>query len=441
MAKRRVLYVVHNHPQVRPGGAEAYALELYRAMRDARDIEPIFLAKGGPPLAPVGQAHQGTLIGPANNDPNQYFCFTDGFDYDWLLGTLTDKSFYRRHLGAFLRTVRPDVVHVQHTLHLGYDLIRQVRNSLPDAAIVYTLHEFLPICHRQGQMIRTFNTAELCTHASPRRCHECFPEISPQDFFLRQRFIQSHLSLVDLFIAPSQQLLERYVAWGLPRERMMLEEYGRLPVQRLERSDEERPRNRIGFFGQITPFKGVHILLRAMQLLQEHAVESLDAGVAPHLILYGANLDQQTGTFQNQVRELLTATESTVTFGGPYRHDELPAIMADIDWVVVPSIWWENSPLVIQEAFAYGRPVICSDIGGMAEKVGHGENGLHFRVHDPADLAHAIQLAVSTPGLWERLRAGIKEVHSMDRHIRVLTDVYAALLARDPRERASHREQ
>ena len=58
--------------------------------------------------------------------------------------------------------------------------------------------------------------------------------------------------------------------------------------------------------------------------------------------------------------------------------------MAEIDWVVVPSIWWENSPLVIQEAFLHGRPVICSDIGGMAEKVRHGVDGLHFRVGDDA---------------------------------------------------------
>jgi len=57
--------------------------------------------------------------------------------------------------------------------------------------------------------------------------------------------------------------------------------------------------------------------------------------------------------------------------------------MAAVDWVVVPSIWWENSPLVIQEAFAHGRPVICSDIGGMAEKVAHEKNGLHFRANDP----------------------------------------------------------
>src|SRR5439155_20392507 len=45
-----------------------------------------------------------------------------------------------------------------------------------------------------------------------------------------------------------------------------------------------------------------------------------------------------------------------------YAHDELPRLMDNIDWVIVPSIWWENSPLVIQEAFAYGKPILCSDI-------------------------------------------------------------------------------
>ena len=71
--------------------------------------------------------------------------------------------------------------------------------------------------------------------------------------------------------------------------------------------------------------------------------------------------------------------------------------MASVDWVVVPSIWWENSPLVIQEAFLHGRPVICSDIGGMAEKVDDGVNGLHFRTGDPRSLAQAIRRATSSP--------------------------------------------
>jgi len=98
--------------------------------------------------------------------------------------------------------------------------------------------------------------------------------------------------------------------------------------------------------------------------------------------------------------------------------------------VVVPSIWWENSPLVIQEAFGHGRPVICSDIGGMAEKVSHDVNGLHFRAGDPARLADTMRQAATTPGLWERLRQGIPPVYSMEQHVATLTAMYHELCTR-----------
>ena len=96
-----------------------------------------------------------------------------------------------------------------------------------------------------------------------------------------------------------------------------------------------------------------------------------------------------------------------MTFAGPYDRAELGKLMAEIDWVVVPSIWWETGPLVVMEAFQHGRPVICSDIGGMSEKVTDGVNGLHFRRRDAAHLAETMLHAAETPGLWDELRAGI----------------------------------
>ena len=60
--------------------------------------------------------------------------------------------------------------------------------------------------------------------------------------------------------------------------------------------------------------------------------------------------------------------------------------MRSIDWTIIPSIWWENSPIVIQESFFHGRPMICSNIGGMAEKITDGVDGLHFRVGSSEDL-------------------------------------------------------
>ena len=77
--------------------------------------------------------------------------------------------------------------------------------------------------------------------------------------------------------------------------------------------------------------------------------------------------------------------------------------MQSIDWVVMGSVWWENSPVVIQEAFKFGRPVICPDIGGMAEKVPDGVGGLHYRARDPLALSSLIQSLLAKPDIFDSL--------------------------------------
>ena len=419
--KRKVLYVVHNHPAVRPGGAEAFALEVYRAMRSSPDIEPVLVARTGPSGDVTPPRHAGAPFSTVGDDPNEYFVFTETTVCDFFFDTYRDKRLYTTYFADFLRTYQPDVVHFQHTHFIGYDVIPLTRRLLPDTPIVYTLHEYLPMCHRDGQLVRT-GTEALCLGPSPRKCNECFPDWSPQNFFLRDRLIKAHLSHVDLFLCPSNFLLERYVDWGIPREKLAFEDYGRVPQTRYEAKIESRPRNRLGFFGQVSPYKGVDVLLQAMQILAERAPDV-------HLFLHGANLDVLPPDDLEYLQGALDARGPNVTFAGPYQPDAVARLMSQIDWVVVPSRWWENSPLVIQEAFMHGRPVICSGIGGMAEKVEHNVNGLHFPVSHPDLLAETIHAAVNTPGLWERLRDGIPQIYPMDEHIAKLTSIYDELVA------------
>jgi glycosyltransferase involved in cell wall biosynthesis len=443
----KVLYIAHNHPSVRPGGAEQHALELHRAMAATPGVESVLITKGGPPVGQVGRVHEGTFVAPVGSRSDEYFLHTDGYHFDYLNGATTDKRFYTKHFRAFLSAVKPDVVHIQHTLFLGYDLIREVRNTLPQSPIVYTLHEYLPICARDGQMIRTA-TNELCDHASPSRCHECFPHITAQTFFLRQRFIQAQLGLVDLFLAPSRFLMQKYIDWGIPANRIQFQDYGRAdslpPVERTK-----MPRSRLGFFGQFSPYKGVQFLLEAMRVLEIERANALsgadlsttrtprngnqrnteNATERVTLKLHGANLDLQEGEFKRTFARLLEETRDSVTLVGKYSQERLPELMRDIDWVVVPSIWWENSPLVIQEAFMNGRPVICSDVGGMAEKVTDGVNGVHFRVGDPVSLAAAIRRAVESPAIWDQMRRGIPPIYRLDDQVSELCDLYRQLLA------------
>jgi glycosyltransferase involved in cell wall biosynthesis len=418
----RVLYVSHNHPTLHPGGAEAYALELYEAMRERPGVEPILLARIGSNVAHQRSGHPGTPFSTvAGSDPNQYFVFTETDHFDFFTLTSRDKSLYSRHLADFLLAHRPDVVHLQHTHFIGLDLLGLIRRVLPEAAVVYTLHEFLPICHRDGQMVRTFNS-ELCDEASPRRCHECFPQISEQSFFLRERFVRAQFENVDRFVAPSAQLMDKYLRWGIPPERIEVEEYGRRPpaVRASDPRQAKSPAN-IGFFGQLSYFKGAKVMLEAMSLL--------DPDVDAHLWLHGANLELQSQEFRDEFAAMHDAIKGRVTFRGPYAHAQLPSLMSDLHWVLVPSVWWENSPLVIQEAFFHRRPIICSDVGGMAEKVRDGVDGIHFRVGDAHSLARTIEAAVGNPRLWRQLRDNIAEPHAMDVHADRLLANYEELIA------------
>src|SRR5919201_1260139 len=136
--RRKVLFVLHNHPEIRPGGTEGYALELYETMRAAGEFLPILVARTGPPLSTANQHHEGTPFASVNEDPNQYFLYTDLTYYDWLNGRSPNKAILTKHFRDFLLAQEPDIVHLQHTLFIGWDAITVVRNTLPEVPIVYT---------------------------------------------------------------------------------------------------------------------------------------------------------------------------------------------------------------------------------------------------------------------------------------------------------------
>jgi glycosyltransferase involved in cell wall biosynthesis len=425
LSKQRLLYVSSNHAVVRPGGLESYTRDLYDAFRGSEEFEPIFLARAGQPFTEPTCYHGWSPFAMVGDDPNQYLFYTDTFlelrYYDVLFGRWPHKQVLTRYYHDFLLAQKPDIVHFHHTIFFGYDVLRVTKNALPDVPLVYTLHEYVPICHRDGQMVRT-GTNDLCREESPRRCHECFPAVSAQQFYMRKRFIQSHMSLVDRFIAPSEYVRDRFADWGIPAEKIQVEPQGMVPVtDRRPEAPQARPRNRFAYFGQLNPYKGAEVLLEAMELLGD----DFDG----HLWIFGANLEIQPKEFREDVESRVKGGK--ITFAGAYEHSDLGKLMAEIDWVIVPSIWWETGPMVVVEAFEYGRPVICSDVGGMSEKVTDGVNGLHFRRRDPEHLAEMILRAAETPGLWEKLQAGIPPdpPRTMDDHVRVLSSLYTQLLA------------
>ena len=413
----RILHVSHGHPAFIAGGAEIASFELFQHMVQL-EYDAFYMARIGP------QTHLRRLGTPFQSVPGEtkreVLFYSDHLDLFFL--SQKEQTAITLYFREFLESLRPDVVHFTHTLHLGIEMVRQVRNVLPRAAIVYTLHEFVPICAADGQMVRTRDRS-LCDHATPLRCHECFPDRTPQDFFLRDLFIKSHLENVDAFVSPSRFLLDRYLSWGLPQDKLHLIENGRslqkeAPARAIAPGES---RGRIGYFGQLNPFKGLQVLLAAMRILTERGYRDI------HLRIHGSNLDKQSPEFQASLKESLARTPDNVTVFPEYAQGDLPSLMEEVDWVVVPSTWWENAPLSIQEAFMHRRPVICSNIGGMAEKVRDDVDGLHFRVNDPESLADTLLRAAHSEGLWERLRESIRPVFPVDRGVAAHVELYKSL--------------
>jgi len=393
----RVLVVSHGHPSFSLGGAEVASHNLHKGLAALPRVASRYLARVGHPV-PRHAASALMTLGVAQDE-----ILYHADEYDHFMLSNANTADIERDFIRYVKDARPDVVHFHHVIGLGLETLFAVREALPNAALVMTFHEYLALCHHHGQMIKKTNNS-LCARSSPNDCHQCFPEISPARFLMRERFIRSILDLCDGFVSPSRFLADRYIEWGLPADKLSVIENGLdigTPVPPRILAEGGR-RCRFAFFGQMIESKGADVLIEAAARVPA-SVWGEDARV----MIFGGNLDRASPEYRARIAELETAAGGRVRFYGPYRNVDMPGLMQSVDWVVVPSTWWENSPVVIQEAFFHGRPLIVSNIGGMAEKVRDGIDGLHFRVRSPEDLADRMTEALSDPALWDRLRSGI----------------------------------
>lgn len=409
---KKILIIAHGHPDINKGGAEMAAYNLFQEMlRQGEDV--YFLARTD--LTPHGGAAFST-----RNSPREILFHTT-MD-DWFLFSNIKTRHLWQEFRDLLKLIKPDVVHFHHYFLLGIETIQEVRNTLPDSKILLTLHEYLAICHNKGLMVKT--NGKLCYKASARDCHGCFPDRQPGDFLLREQYIKRIFENVDVFISPSEFLKQRYLDWGMPERPFEVIENGQVSLETqtmLEQTrEDDNDKVRFAFFGQINPYKGLDVLLEAFLQLPKKIRKQVS------LEIHGANLNHQSSAFQSKISKLLKKFESNVKMYGTYENHEMPRLLNGVDWVIIPSIWWENSPMVIQEAFNNRVPLIVSDIGGMAEKVIDGINGVHFRAGKSMDLAEVIQNVVDNPKMRQDMQAGIKTPLSINDCVKQHLTIYTS---------------
>ena len=398
----KVLLVSLYHPELVRGGAQQICYELFTALKTSEGIEPTLLAAVDPSFKSLYKA--GAQITGFDGREGEFIYLSRGYDYLWHKNTSMELA---KSFAEFLELIQPDVVHFHHFHLVGIDLLTLTRRTLPKVRIVLTFHEFIAICDANGHMLRKSDNS-LCSRASPIRCHQCFPELQPEHFFVREMWFKKHLAVVDEFTVPSKFMIERYVSWGLDPAKIThvtngQPDYsqGRIP------STAREKRNRFGFFGQLVDNKGLWVLLRAVQQLRAE-------GFTDFIVeINGDNIQYASAARRAEIEAFLAAegelpvAERNVYFNGSYSVDQLSQRMARIDWCIVPSTWWEIFGLVISEAWMFKRPVIASNVGGPGERITHDKDGLLFEVADAASLAQAMRRACTEEGLWKCLVDGI----------------------------------
>jgi glycosyltransferase involved in cell wall biosynthesis len=238
----------------------------------------------------------------------------------------------------------------------------------------------------------------------------------------RQDYVTEALRLVDTVVSPAPFALSLLAAADRPPERLAFVRLGLdAPVSTPARPHREGPL-RVGYLGQIAPHKGVHLLADAVAHL---------TGVADQieLAIYG----DMTRSADYALRlQRTVATRSNIRLMGAYDNARVAEMLASLDVVVVPSTWYEVSPIVILEAFAAGVPVIASDFPNLASLVHDEQNGLLFAPGDATDLARQLRRLIEEPGLRDRLARGVRPVRSVASEIDEIEAIYRSVLAQPP---------
>lgn len=304
-----------------------------------------------------------------------------------------------RRLRRIIDTTRPDIMHT-HVID-GFSAAIWHRAQKAGLKVVHTAHDYHLLCPRAFLLTRDWR---ICSR----------PSVFCRAYRTWHTGTTQH---VDLFVSPSRFLLDRHQASGLSVPATTVVRNG-IPLPSTAEGSRSVGRRRFLLLCRLTVEKGVRVVLDAMaRLPRELDVELVIAGRGP---------------LEPLVRQA-AAADPRVTFLGFVTGEAKHAILSGADYLLIPSLWYENAPVAVIEAAAYGLGLIGSRIGGIPELVREGSSGLLFEPGDAAALADIMQRLARGDALLENFDAvarGIAEDHTVDRMVDAYLDHYAALLQR-----------
>lgn len=336
----------------------------------------------------------------------------------------------------------PDIVHIGHLNHLSTSLVFEAKKR--NIPVVYTLHDYWLMCPR-GQFMQMHSADDnlwaACDGQENKKCAiQCYAryfsgdkEELDQDIAYwenwverRMRHIKEVVEHVDLFISPAQYLKNRYEKdFGLPTDKSIYLDYGFDRSRMLGRVRTDGEPFTFGYIGTHIPAKGIHQLIEAFGKIKGDAI----------LRIWGRDRGQDSRALRAIASALPVEKQKSILWMPEYKNQHIAVdVFSKTDAIVTPSIWVENSPLVIHEAQQSRVPVITANDGGMGEYVINGVNGLTYDHRNVDSLAQKMQMFIDDP-LYAR-QLGEKgyvfsvdgEIPCIDQHIIDLEAYYKGLM-------------
>jgi glycosyltransferase involved in cell wall biosynthesis len=324
----------------------------------------------------------------------------------------------RRRLRRVIAEFQPDVAHVRNIYHhLSPSILWELKAQ--GVPVLYHLNDFKLLCPTYN-MVAHGHVCERCRGGQFRHVltEGCY--IGPPGSALLlmaegylHRWLGTYQKCVDHFLTPSRFAREKLIQNGFNEEKItVLPHFQKLP---LHAPPNPGPKAPILYFGRLSPEKGVADLLRAMKHL-------------PHVRLQIAGDGPQRSELETLARELCLAN---VNFAGHVGGKVLDHMIAAARFTVLPSRAYETLGKTILESYAYGRPVVASDLGSRRELVDQGETGLLYPSGNIEQLGKAISFLADRPELAGQMgvagRRFVETQHAPDAHYRALMSLYARM--------------
>ena len=290
-----------------------------------------------------------------------------------------------------LKNENPDIIHVGHPMRVNEFIFCAMELNIP---YLITLTDFWLLCpstvliNSRGDLCKGPDNGEECK----KYCGEY-----PSNFIAQRSTASREIMLgASMIISPSlflSTLFERVIN----NIHIEVINHGMSYTSLKKNTQKYNPGDRITFCyaGSLNHHKGIHILIETLKGIESDKFT---------LKIYGGGTDE---VYKNKLLEMVGG-DRRFEFCGRYSEDNVGNILNNIDVVIVPSLWYENYPLVLHEALSCNVPVITSNIGGMAEKVKNNINGFTFPVGDKDTLRFIINNILDNPTLLNNIKDNMK---------------------------------